>query len=114
MMKARAILATTVAALLGACNDSYTREIVLFVAPQLTACQTISGKPQLADPATTSKRCLQVSESATGPFNPSEDISGFTFEPGNKYTLSVRENLIAPSGSVDYVLLSVLEKTPVN
>jgi Domain of unknown function (DUF4377) len=114
MMKARAIFAMIPVALFTACNDTYIREIVLFVAPQLVACQSGAGKPQLADPAVTSKRCLQISESVAGPFNPSEDISGFNFEPGNKYKLSVRETLFAPSSAVDYVLLSVLEKTPAN
>lgn len=114
MRNARVIVPFLFVALLISCvhNDIFTSEGTRFVAPQLVACETGSGNPQLADPATTSKRCLQISVSVVGPFNPVEEISGFNFEPGYRYKLSVRESFNAIDGSVDYVLLSVLEKTP--
>jgi hypothetical protein len=92
-----------------------TKMQVVYVAPQMIPCLGGLGGLRRAIESKTSQRCIQISSSKNGPFNPAS-ITGFSFKVRNKYKLLVRSRL--DLGNFDlgirYRLISVLEKTPVN
>jgi hypothetical protein len=103
---------------LAACNSTRYSETTFFVSPQLyTKPASQKLEPQLTPAPACTTSCLEVRQDGVQtPFTLYQDqIKGFAFQAGFRYTLKIRiGSTDTPSGCciVAYSLLDILEKTP--